>query len=103
MSAAIWQRLARNELASVAVTFATTVIGRCSRAQGAELTRRRCANQRAAQCANTGAQHLCLAVEPVQPARGALARGLDALQALLAALADRDLTWPLPSTARRMA
>jgi hypothetical protein len=35
-------------------------------------------------------QQLRLAAEPLQPARRAVARSLDALQALLAALADRD-------------
>ena len=53
------------------------------------------------------AQQLRLATEALQPARGTLARALNALQALLAALADRHtssaLIWPPPSTARRMA
>jgi hypothetical protein len=39
---------------------------------------------------NAGAQQLRLAAKSLQPARGALAARLDAVQALLAALADRD-------------
>ena len=39
---------------------------------------------------DAGAQQLRLTAEALQPARGTLARALDALQALLAALADRD-------------
>ena len=58
--------------------------------QRAETTDRRSANQRTAERANAGAQQFRLAAEPLEPARGALARALDALQALLAALADRD-------------
>jgi hypothetical protein len=46
--------------------------------------------ERAAQRADAGPQQLRLAAEPLEPARGAIARGLDALQALLAALANRD-------------
>jgi hypothetical protein len=52
-----------------------------------EATDRRGADQRAAQRADAGAQQLRLAPKALQPARGALAAGLDALQALLAALA----------------
>ena len=48
------------------------------------------ADERATERADAGAQQLRLAAEALQPARGALARALDALQALLAALADRD-------------
>ena len=55
-----------------------------------EAADRRDAGERAAQRANAGAQQLRLAAEALQPAGGALARGLDALEALLAALADRD-------------
>jgi hypothetical protein len=40
MSAAIWPWLARKELASAAVTFTTTVIGRCSRADVSPRTTR---------------------------------------------------------------
>ena len=47
-------------------------------------------DERATERADAGAQQLRLAAEALQPARGALARALDALQALLAALADRD-------------
>jgi hypothetical protein len=67
-------------------------IGRRDRAidQCTDSTDRRGADERAAQRANAGAQQLRLATEALQPARGALARGLDALQALLATLADRD-------------
>ena len=53
-------------------------------------TDRRSADKGAAERANPGAQHLRLAADALQPARGAIARGLDALEALLAALADRD-------------
>jgi hypothetical protein len=56
--------------------------------------------------AKAGAQQLRLPAEALQSAGGALPRGLDALEALLAALADETssaLTWPPPSTARRMA
>jgi hypothetical protein len=56
--------------------------------QRAEAAGRRSADQRAAKGANAGAQQLGLAAETLQPARGAIARALDALQALLAALAD---------------
>jgi hypothetical protein len=48
------------------------------------------AGERAAEGADPGAQQLRLAIQALQPARRALARALDALQALLAALADRD-------------
>jgi hypothetical protein len=47
---------------------------------------------------------LRLAAEALQPAGGALARALDALQALLAALADRDqLGLDLPAALHRQA
>jgi hypothetical protein len=55
-----------------------------------EPTDRRDAEQRAAERANAGAQQLGLAAEALEPAGGPLARALDVLQALLAALADRD-------------
>jgi hypothetical protein len=58
--------------------------------QRAKTTDRRSPDQRATECADAGAQQLRLATEAPQPARRALARALDALQALLAALADRD-------------
>jgi hypothetical protein len=45
-------------------------------------------DQRATQRPDTGAQQLRLAAEALQSARGALARALDALQALRTALAD---------------
>jgi hypothetical protein len=48
------------------------------------------ARKRAAQRADAGAQQLRLAAQVLEPARGFAACGLDALQALLAALADRD-------------
>jgi hypothetical protein len=74
--------------------------------QGGEAPNRSSANQRASERANAGAQQLRLAAEPLQSARRALARGLDALQALLTALADSDqLGLYLPATfdRRRMA
>jgi hypothetical protein len=75
--------------------------------QRSETTDRRSADQAATERADAGAQQLRLTAEALQPARCALARGLDALQALLAALADAEtssaLTWPPPSTARRTA
>jgi hypothetical protein len=48
------------------------------------------AGERTAEGADAGAQQLRLATEALQSARGALACALDALQALLAALAHRD-------------
>jgi hypothetical protein len=63
-------------------------------------------DERTAQRADAGAQQLRLAAEALQPTRRLIARGLDALQALLAALAHRDqvgLDLPPPSTARRIA
>jgi hypothetical protein len=48
------------------------------------------ADERAATRRDAGARQLRLAAKTLQPAGGALARGLDALKALLAALADRD-------------
>ena len=48
------------------------------------------AGERATEGADTGAQQLRLAAQILEPARGLAACGLDALQALLAALADRD-------------
>ena len=58
--------------------------------QRAETTDRRGADQRAAERADAGAQQLRLATQALEPAGGTLATSLDALQALLAALADRD-------------
>ncbi len=58
--------------------------------QRAEATDRRGADQRATERADARAQQIRLAAKALQPAGGALARALDALQALLAALADRD-------------
>jgi hypothetical protein len=58
--------------------------------QCSEATDRRSTDERATECADAGAQQLRLAIQALQPARRALARALDALQALLAALADRD-------------
>jgi hypothetical protein len=58
--------------------------------QRAEATDRRSVKERSAKGPNPGAQQLRLAAEPLQPTGGALARALDALQALLAALADRN-------------
>jgi hypothetical protein len=58
--------------------------------QGGEAADRGDARKGTAQRADAGAQQLRLAAEPLQPAGGALARALDALQALLAALADRN-------------
>jgi hypothetical protein len=46
--------------------------------------------ERAAQRANAGAQQLGLTAQPLEPTGSTIAYGLDALQALLAALADRD-------------
>ena len=67
-------------------------IGRRDRAidQRGEAADRGDAGERAAERADAGAQQLRLAAEALQPARGTIARALDALQALLAALADRD-------------
>ena len=58
--------------------------------QRAETADRRSTDERATERTNAGPQQLRLAAEALQPAGGALARALDALQALLAALADRD-------------
>ncbi len=52
--------------------------------QRSEPTDRRGADERAAQRTDAGARQLRLAAKTLQPAGGALARGLDALQALLA-------------------
>jgi hypothetical protein len=51
---------------------------------------RRSADQRATKRADASAQQLRLTAEALEPARGPLTSPLDALQALLAALADRD-------------
>jgi hypothetical protein len=48
------------------------------------------ARERAAERADAGAQQLGLAAEVFEPTGSFVARGLDAFQALLAALADRD-------------
>jgi hypothetical protein len=70
----------------------------------AETADRRGADQRAAEGADAGAQQLRLATEPFQSAGGAIARRLDALQALLAALADRhQLGLDLPAALDRQA
>ena len=61
------------------------VVDQCS-----QTADRRDPDQRATKRGDAGAQQLCLAAEALEPARGALARALDALQALLAAVADRD-------------
>jgi hypothetical protein len=58
--------------------------------QHAETTDRCSADEGAAQCADAGAQQLRLAAEAFQPTRRTIARALNALQALLAALTDRD-------------
>jgi hypothetical protein len=58
--------------------------------QGSKATDRRSAKERSAKGPNPGAQQLRLAAEPLQPTGGTIARALDALQALLAPLADRD-------------
>ena len=72
--------------------------------QRAEAADRRNADQRAAERADAGAQQLRLAAQALQPAGGAIARALDALQALLAALADRDqLGLDLPAALDRQA
>jgi hypothetical protein len=66
--------------------------------QRSEPADRRSSDERATERADAGAQQLRLAAEALESTRGALARGLDALQALLAALADRDqLGLDLPS------
>jgi hypothetical protein len=58
----------------------------------------------AAERADAGAQQLRLAAEALQSTRGAVACALDALQALLAALADRDqLGLDLPAALDRQA
>jgi hypothetical protein len=56
--------------------------------QGGEAADPGHARERATEGANAGAQQLRLAAKPLQPARSAVARALDALKALLAALAD---------------
>jgi hypothetical protein len=58
--------------------------------QCSETSDRRSADQRTTERADAGAQQLRLTAEALEPARSARARGLDALQALLAALTDRD-------------
>jgi hypothetical protein len=58
--------------------------------QRAETADRRGAQKRTSEGSDASAQQLRLAAEALQPTRGALTRALDALQALLAALADRD-------------
>ncbi len=58
--------------------------------QGGEATDRGDAGERATEGTDAGAQQLRLAAEALQPTGGAVARALDPLQALLAALADRD-------------
>jgi transposase InsO family protein len=58
--------------------------------QGSKATDRGDPDQRATERADAGAQQFCLATQALQPARGTIACALDALQALLAALAHRD-------------
>jgi hypothetical protein len=58
--------------------------------ESGEATDRGDACEGASEETDASAQQLRLAAEALEPARGALARALDALQALLAALADRD-------------
>jgi hypothetical protein len=58
--------------------------------QGGEAADRGHASERAAERADARAQQFRLAAEAHKPTRGYAARHLDALQALLAALADRD-------------
>jgi hypothetical protein len=72
--------------------------------QGSEAAHRGHSSERHAERPDTGAQQLRLAAEAFQPARGALARALDPLQALLAALADRnELGLDLSDTVDRQA
>jgi hypothetical protein len=60
--------------------------------------------ERASERTDAGVQQLRLAADALQPARGTVARGLDALEALLAALADRDqLGLDLPAALHRQA
>jgi hypothetical protein len=67
--------------------------------QRSETTDRRSADKGATERADAGAQQLRLAAEALQPAGSLAARAFDALQALLAALADRDqLGLDLPTT-----
>ena len=58
--------------------------------QRREAANRGHASERAARCADAGAQQLGLAAQVLEPAGAFAACRLDALQALLAALADRD-------------
>jgi hypothetical protein len=58
--------------------------------QGREPADRRDPDQRATKRGDACAQQLRLAAESLKAARSAIARGLDPLQALLPALADRD-------------
>jgi hypothetical protein len=72
--------------------------------QRSETTDRRGADKGATERADARAQQLRLAAQALQPAGGALPRALDALQALLAALADRDqLGLDLPAALDRQA
>jgi hypothetical protein len=72
--------------------------------QGSEAAHRGHSSERHVERPDTGAQQLRLAAEAFQPARGALARALDPLQALLAALADRnELGLDLSDTVDRQA
>jgi hypothetical protein len=66
-------------------------VGRGNRAihERGEAANRGHASERAAERADAGAQQLRLAAQVFEPARSFAARALDALQALLAALADR--------------
>jgi hypothetical protein len=67
--------------------------------QCAEPTDCRSAQERPAERTDAGAQQLRLAAGALQPTRGLVARALDALQTLLAALADRDQLGPDLATA----
>jgi hypothetical protein len=70
--------------------------------QGSEAADRGAPDQRAAERADAGAQQFRFPAEALEAARGALARGLDALQALLALWPTETssaLTCPPPSTA----
>jgi hypothetical protein len=82
-------------------------IGRPDRAvdQGSKAADRRDPDQRATERADAGAQQLRMTAEALQAARGALARALNALQALPLWPTETSsaLTCPPPSTARRIA
>ena len=80
-------------------------IGRRDRAvhERGEAAERCHAGERATKGTDAGVQELRLAAQVLERARGFAGRGLDALQALLAALADRDQLGPdLAATAPGM-